>query len=112
MNTWFIAMPRRPRGIWPTSLSGRGYAGRVSGQEPPSIVVVASFENDEANRCVDLFTRADGSWGFEEYRRDPADRGAWSRVGSFAEARYPSRAAALAAAAKIPWLPAALRRRG
>jgi hypothetical protein len=83
----------------------------MSGREQPSSVVVASFENDEANRCVDLFTRADGSWGYEEYRRDPEDRGAWSRVGGFAEARYPTRAAALAAAAKIPWLPDALRRR-
>jgi hypothetical protein len=74
-------------------------------------VVVASFENDEANRCVDLFTRADGSWGFEEYRRDPEDRGVWSRVGGHADGRYPTRAAALAAAAKIPWLPHALGRR-
>jgi hypothetical protein len=78
----------------------------------PSAVVVDSVENDEANRCVDLFTRADGSWGFEEYRRDPEDRGVWSRVGHYADGRYPTRAAALAAAAKIPWLPDALRRRG
>lgn len=83
----------------------------MSARQQPA-AVVASFENDEANRCLDLFTRADGSWGFEEYRRDPEDRGAWSRVGQHADGSYATRAAALAAAARmIPWLPKALRPR-
>jgi hypothetical protein len=83
----------------------------MSGREARSVVVVASFENDEANRCVDLFTRADGSWGFEEYRRDPEDRGTWTRVGHYADGRYATRAAALAAAGTVAWLADALRRR-
>ena len=77
----------------------------MSGRDTPSSVVVASVENDEANRCVDLFTRADGSWGFEEYRRDPEDRGAWSRVGHYAGGRSASRKDAVAmATAKVAGL--------
>lgn len=73
-----------------------------TGQSPPR--VVASFENDAADRCVDLFTRADGSWGFEEYRRDPEDRGVWTRVGYFGRAVYATREAAVAAArAAVAW---------
>jgi hypothetical protein len=42
-----------------------------------SWVVLASLENPEANRCVDLFVRPDQTHGFEEFRRDPEDSGAW-----------------------------------
>src|SRR6266403_513923 len=41
--------------------------------------VLASRENAEGNRCVDIFRRDDGSFGFEEYRRDPEDRGGGGR---------------------------------
>jgi hypothetical protein len=43
-----------------------------------SWVVFASLENPERNRCADLFLRPDGSCGFEEFRRDPEDTGAWT----------------------------------
>ena len=75
----------------------------------PSATVLASFENGEANRCVDLFARTDGSWGFEEFRRDPEDGGTWTRVGQFLPERHATREAALAAAtARVPWLKGAL----
>ena len=61
-------------------------------------VVLASYENDSADRCVDLFQRPDGSFGFEEYRRDPEDAGRWSRIGWFGERRHATRDDALAAA--------------
>jgi hypothetical protein len=70
-----------------------------------SLSVMASYENPEANRCVDIFVRADGTWGFEEYRRDPEDGGTWTRTGSFGHAIYGDRDAALhAAASRIEWL--------
>lgn len=50
----------------------------------PSWVVLASIENAESDRCVDVFRRPDGSFGFEEFRRDPEDAGAWTPVAYFA----------------------------
>jgi hypothetical protein len=37
--------------------------------------VLASLENLYGDRCVDVYVRADGSFGFEEFRRDPEDCG-------------------------------------
>jgi hypothetical protein len=36
-------------------------------------VVVRSFNMDGGNCCVDIFRRPDGTYGFEEYRREPED---------------------------------------
>lgn len=74
----------------------------------PSWVVVDSRENAEGNRCVDIFRRADGSFGFEEFRRDVEDRGAWTPVQYFSAARHDTRQAALVAARRaVLWLAAA-----
>ena len=35
--------------------------------------VIRSINAPGDARCVDLFARPDGSFGFEEYRRDPED---------------------------------------
>ena len=40
-----------------------------------SWVVFSSVENLEHDRCVDLFSRPDDTFGFEEFRRDPEDGG-------------------------------------
>ena len=44
-----------------------------------SWVVLESLETDDGLRCVDLFRRPDGSFGYEEFRRDPEERrgGGW-----------------------------------
>lgn len=76
----------------------------------PTWLVFASLESREHDRCVDLFRRPDGSFGFEEFRRDPEDAGAWTPVRYFSAAVYRSRQAALAAAAAaVPWLAERLR---
>lgn len=63
-----------------------------------------SVENAEHDRCVDLFSRPDGSFGFEEFRRDPEDAGAWTPVAYFSAGAFPSRAAAEAAARRpVRW---------
>ncbi len=71
----------------------------------PSWVVLASLENDQANRCVDVFRRPDGSFGFEEFRRDVEDRGSWTPVRFFSAQSFATQAAALAAARRgVGWL--------
>ena len=39
--------------------------------------VVASISNATDDHCVDIFVREDGSFGFEEFRRDPEDLSGW-----------------------------------
>jgi hypothetical protein len=52
----------------------------VSQRIVKSWLIFASIENFEHDRCVDFFSRPEGSFGFEETRRDPEDRGAWTPV--------------------------------
>ena len=40
--------------------------------------VLRSIESADGLYCVDLFRRADGTFGYEEFRRDPEDLGAWT----------------------------------
>jgi hypothetical protein len=77
-----------------------------------SWVVLRSIENDEHDRCVDLFRRPDGSFGFEEFRRDVEDAGAWTPVAYYSGAAYSSMDDALSAAIKaVVWLEGALKDR-
>ena len=78
----------------------------MSDKEPPAKpVVLSSYESSAADRCVDFFRRPDGTFGFEEYRREPEDGGLWTRTGSFGAAIYATRDEALAAAmSAIAWL--------
>jgi hypothetical protein len=71
----------------------------------PSWVVIESIENLQHDRCVDLFVRPDGSFGFEEFRRDAEDAGAWTPVSYFCGLRRASKFEALAEAARqVAWL--------
>ena len=63
-----------------------------------SWTVFDSIENGDHDRCVDLFRRPDGSFGFEEFRRDVEDAGAWTPVAYYSGAAYASKDAALSAA--------------
>ncbi len=60
--------------------------------------------------CVDLFLRTSGSYGFDEFRRDPEDSGrGWYSIGHHGAAEFPSFEAALAAACNtVAWLEDAL----
>jgi hypothetical protein len=74
-----------------------------------SWTVFDSVENGEHDRCVDLFSRPDGSFGFEEFRRDVEDAGAWTPVAYYSSAAYASKDAALHAATKaVVWLAGSL----
>lgn len=73
--------------------------------------VLASHETAEANRCVDIFSRPDGTFGFEEFRRDPEDMGAWTPISYFSGLQYPAESEAIEAARRsVPWLSAVLDR--
>jgi len=75
-----------------------------------SWLVCLSIENFEHDRCVDLFSRPDGTHGFEEFRRDAEDRGVWTPVRYYSEGVYSSQEAALAAAQlSVTWLAEAVR---
>jgi hypothetical protein len=70
-----------------------------------SRTVFDSVENAAADRCVDFFRRPDGSFGFEEFRRDVEDRGAWTPVAYYSSAVYATEASALDAARReVSWL--------
>ncbi|MGG7566427.1 hypothetical protein ACQ5SO_09730 [Rhodovulum sp. DZ06] len=55
--------------------------------------------------CVDLFRRPDGSFGFDEFRRDPEGGRGRCSIGHPGAARFESAEDALAAAkAAVGWL--------
>jgi hypothetical protein len=49
--------------------------------------VFASVENGEHDRCADFFLRPDGTYGFEEFRRDAEDAGEWTPMQYYSHTR-------------------------
>jgi hypothetical protein len=77
----------------------------MSSRFDKSWLVLASYQPFEADRCVDIFKRPDGTFGFEEFRRDPEDMGAWTPVRYFSGREYPTEAETIGAACEaVPWL--------
>jgi hypothetical protein len=69
-----------------------------------SWTIFKSIENPEHDRCVDFFVRPGGTYGFEEFRRDVEDQGAWTPVSFFSGGSYSSEAEARREARnQIPW---------
>ncbi|WP_044586345.1 hypothetical protein [Bradyrhizobium sp. LTSPM299] len=70
-----------------------------------SWTVFVSIENVEHDRCVDMFSRSDGSYGFEEFRRDIEDAGQWTPVQYYSGVSYASATDALDTAERcVSWL--------
>jgi hypothetical protein len=77
----------------------------VSRRIDSSWTVFISIENPEHDKCVDFFSRADRSYGFEEFRRDVEDAGQWTPVQYFSAVTYVSSHDALDAAERcVSWL--------
>mgnify|MGYP001206701245 CR=1 FL=1 len=77
----------------------------MSSRLKKSFVVFRSIENEDHDRCVDLFERPNGTFGFEEFRRDVEDAGRWTPVSFFSDLVYVSADMALAAARRaVTWL--------
>ncbi len=67
--------------------------------------VLTSFENPYGDYCIDVFVRADGTFGFEECRRDPEDGGGWYSLHRYSRLVFNSEKDALAQAkACVAWL--------
>jgi hypothetical protein len=81
----------------------------VSARLDPSWSVVASPSTPAVDRCVDIFARPDGTFGFEEFRRDPEDMGIWTPVAYYSDRAFSSETEAIAAArVAVSWLPGVL----
>jgi hypothetical protein len=77
----------------------------MSARLDKSWLVLVSHQTDEGNRCVDIFSRPDGTYGFEEFRRDPEDLGAWTPVSYFSGRAYPTENEVVAEArSSVSWL--------
>jgi hypothetical protein len=86
-------------------LPAQGQESLMSKRIDKSWKVFVSVENFEHDRCVDIFSRPDGSYGFEEFRRDIEDGGQWTPVQYYSGVAYVSSAAALETAERcVPWL--------
>ena len=81
----------------------------VSARLDPSWSVLASPSTPAVDRCVDIFARPDGTFGFEEFRRDPEDMGVWTPVAYYSKRVFDTEADARSAArGAVPWLPVVL----
>jgi hypothetical protein len=93
-------------------LPGQRQEKPVSRRIDRSWTVFVSVENSEADRCVDFFSRADRSYGFEEFRRDVEDGGQWTPIQYYSGVIYASSSDALDAAERcVSWLAAVLARK-
>jgi len=81
----------------------------MSARLDPFWRVLASPSTPAVDRCVDIFARPDGTFGFEEFRLDPEDMGQWTPVAHYSVREFETEGEALSAArATVPWLPAVL----
>ncbi len=62
----------------------------MAGKNAEKNRVLRSIETPDGGRCVDFFIRPDGSFGFEEYRRDTEDARGWFPIGFHAEKVFSS----------------------
>ena len=45
--------------------------------------VLASLETEDGTQCVDFFSRENGTFGFEQYRRDYDGISRWQSLGKY-----------------------------
>ena len=79
-------------------------SGPMSARLDPSWSVVSSPSTPSVDRCVDIFKRSDGTFGFEEFRRDAEDLGGWTPIAYYSGREFATEAEAVGAArAAVPW---------
>ena len=67
--------------------------------------VMQSINLDGEYICVDIFLRPDGTYGFDEFRRDPEDSSGWYSIGHFGDQVFAHADAALIKAkTSVHWL--------
>jgi hypothetical protein len=68
-------------------------------------VVIRSFNLDGETLCVDFFRRPDGTYGYEEFRREPEDGRGWFAIAAYSSRSFNTESDALVnAKASIRWL--------
>ncbi len=71
----------------------------------PKNLVHQSINMPGEHICVDIFERPDGSFGFEEFRRDVEDGAGWFAIGYYSHQVFETLEDAKAAAAlTVGWL--------
>jgi len=64
-----------------------------------------SINGHDDSICVDIFLRPDGTFGFEEYRRDVEDARGWFPIGNYSSMIFQNEEEALRHAKQnIRWL--------
>ena len=64
-----------------------------------------SINAADGSLCVDVFLRPDGSFGFDEFRRDPEDPRGWYSIGHYGDEVFATADDAKAAANRnVAWL--------
>ena len=77
----------------------------MSSRLDPSWTVLTSVQTPGGDRCVDVFLRPSGTFGYEEFRRDPEDLGAWTPPHYYCDTVFTDLESALCAARRtVPWL--------
>ena len=72
---------------------------------PASPKVLKSLENSAGDHCVDIFVRDDGTFGFDEYRRDPEDMSGWFSLHRHSHQVFATAEDALAEAkSRVAWI--------
>ncbi|WP_120499374.1 hypothetical protein [Roseovarius sp. EL26] len=67
--------------------------------------VIRSINLDGETICVDIFHRPDGTFGFDEFRRDPEDGRGWYSIGHYGAEEFESAETALVEARqRVHWL--------
>ena len=67
--------------------------------------VIQSINLDGESVCVDVFQRPNGTFGFDEFRRDAEDGRGWFSIGHFGDRVFGSADEAMAAAKQqVAWL--------
>lgn len=67
--------------------------------------ILLSLSEPGGSLCVDVFLRPDGSFGFEEFRRDVEDSRGWFAIGHYDHRRFATQAAAFEEACQlVGWL--------
>jgi predicted ATPase len=92
-----------PRG--PVPARAQFILSQVATMWPGQARVLASFEDADGARCVDVFERADGTFGFEQFRSELDGSSRWQSLHRFSQLRFESGEQALGSAKKrVPWL--------
>lgn len=66
--------------------------------------VIQSINAPDGFVCVDVFCRSDGSFGFDEFRRDPEDNRGWYSIGHHGSLKFATQEEARAKAKEtINW---------